>query len=172
MIEKSTLFEVGEINKTHGVSGEMSFISKLDTEDFIELDCFFIERDGIVVPFYIESMRRKTASSGLIKFVGINSDDEAREFVGAALFVHESFIINSNDDEFSLDFFIGFSITDSDAGFTGLIVDIDESTDNALLIVESNDEEFLIPASESYMLNIDMERKCIECSLPSGLLGL
>lgn len=172
MIDKSTLFEIGEINKTHGVSGEMSFITKSDIDDLLELEYFFIERDGLIVPFYIESMRRKSNSSGLVKFVGVSADDQAREFVGALLMVNESFIVASDNDEISLDFFIGFTITDDEAGVIGVIIDVDDSTDNALFVVENGDDEILIPASESYMLNIDMERKIIECSLPSGLLGL
>lgn len=172
MIDKDTLFQIGEINKTHGVGGELSFTYKIDFDELMELDHLIIERDGIFVPFFIDSLRPKSGTTALIKFEDVNDDMEARTFIGTQIFVDQSVVIDSNDDEFSLDMFIGFTITDQEAEFVGTIIDVDISTENALFVVESNNDEVLIPASESYMTNIDMENRTIDCVFPEGLIGL
>ena len=49
---------------------------------------------------------------------------------------------------------------------------VDQSTANALFVVETESGEVLIPVAEEYITGIDHDRKIISLKLPEGLLDL
>jgi len=82
MIKKEDIFPIGQINKPHGINGEMAFSFTSDVFDSEDVSYFIIERQGIFVPFFIEEYRFKSNETALVKFEGISSDEKARSFSG------------------------------------------------------------------------------------------
>ena len=171
MILKTDVFPVGKINKPHGIHGEMSFTFTTDVFDTEEADFFVLEIDGIFVPFFIESYRVKTDTTGLLKLDGIDSEEKVREFNGLTLYLPNVYLDKVKEDDITMDYFIGFSIIDEKTGDLGEITAIDESTENILFIIQ-NDSELLIPANDDFILNIDHKEKKIYMQIPEGLLDL
>ena len=54
----------------------------------------------------------------------------------------------------------------------GEIIDIDDSTDNPLFIVDNNGNIVYIPITEEFILFIDDDKEVIGMSLPEGLIEL
>ena len=55
----------------------------------------------------------------------------------------------------------------------GTIVDVDETTINTLFVVEDQqNNELLIPASEEFIKEVDVDKKTIKVTLPQGILDL
>ena len=55
----------------------------------------------------------------------------------------------------------------------GEITDIDDKTDNWLFVVErDNGDEALVPAQESFIVDINHEKRTMTMDLPIGLLDL
>ena len=77
-----------------------------------------------------------------------------------------------NESDFTLDYFIGFTITDSHAGTLGTITAVDDSTENVLFVVDHKGDELLIPANDDFITQIDSENQTIHMQLPEGLIGL
>ena len=50
--------------------------------------------------------------------------------------------------------------------------EVDQTTENALFVIPKGDDELLIPVGESYIINIDHEKRIITVNLPEGLLDL
>ena len=75
-------------------------------------------------------------------------------------------------DEEPADLFIGFKVIDVESTKEiGTIVDIDDSTENVLFVVEDAEErEVLIPIAEEFIDGIDHDGRCIYMNLPLGLL--
>jgi 16S rRNA processing protein RimM len=96
--------------------------------------------------------------------------DEVRYLTNRDAFIPRKWVEES--DEVSLGYFIGFTAEDRSAGHIGEIVDIDDSTINTLFVVENNGEEFLIPAQEELIADIDHDRQTIVFDLPKGLVSL
>ncbi len=68
---------------------------------------------------------------------------------------------------------VGYTITDSEAGEIGKVVDLDLSTENALFVVESPEEETIyIPIADDLIEGIDEEKHIIEMTLPDGLISI
>lgn len=172
MILKDELFPIGQITKPHGRKGEMAFT--IDSTVLEDLDASFIvmEPDGILVPFYIENVRMKTIGTGLIKLERVDSEEQAREYIGQTIYLTKEFLEEIDDEEFETEYFIGFEMIDNDKGSIGQVTAIDDSTANALFIVESGRNEILIPIVEEFIAEIDHEKEVIHLTLPDGLLDL
>jgi len=172
MILKTDVFPIGQINKPHGVNGEMSFSFTSDIFDREDIPYFVFEMQGILVPFFLEEYRFKGSTTGLLKLDGVTTDEQARAFYGLTIYLPKKFLEKVEDAEIELDYFAGFSLVDAERGVLGVISEVDQTTENVLFVIPTEDDELLIPAGEEYIDEIDHEKKIIYVRLPEGLLDL
>lgn len=172
MISKTEVFPIGQINKPHGVNGEMSFSFTSDIFDREDVPYFVFEMQGILVPFFIDEYRFKGSTTGLLKLDGITTEEQARDFYGQTIYLPKKFLEKVEDAEIELDYFAGFTLIDAEKGVLGVISEVDQTTENVLFVIPTPDDELLIPAGEEYIEEIDHERKIIRVRLPEGLLDL
>ena len=172
MINKEQLIPIGQINKPHGIHGEMSFSFTADVFDFEKLPFFIFEMDGIFVPFTVAEHRLKTASTGLLRLDGVDTEDDVRAFSGLQVYILKEYLELVDDAEIELDYFVGFQLEDTEKGIIGLISEVDRTTENALFVILKEADELLIPVSDEYIRAIDHENKTITVELPDGLLEL
>ena len=142
MIFEQDLTVVGAVHKTHGIMGEMTCSFDSDV-DFETIDFVVLNVDGIFVPFFIDSYRGKKSGSMILKFEGIDSEEDAKNF-------------------------IGFALEDKGLGFVGVIDDVDDTTENVLFVLGDK----LIPVVTDFIEEIDHDRKILYTHLPDGLLEL
>ncbi len=174
MIKTEDVYKIGKLTKAHGLKGEINFLFTDDTWDRVETDHLICEVDGILVPFFMEEYRFRSDSTALVKFEDIDSAEAAQMLVNSDVYLEKKYQEELDDDEVSLNYFIGFTMVDGDTGkVIGTIVDIDDNTDNWLFVVErENGEETLIPAHEEFISEIKQEEKTMIMDLPTGLLEL
>jgi 16S rRNA processing protein RimM len=172
MISKAEVFPIGQIAKPHGVNGEMSFSFTSDIFDREEIPYFVFEIQGILVPFFLDDYRFKGSTTGLLKLDGITTEEQAREFYGLTIYLPKKFLEKVEHTEIEFDYFAGFTLVDAVKGSLGVIAEVDQTTDNVLFVIQTKDDELLIPAGEEYIENIDHDKKIIYVRLPEGLLDL
>jgi len=172
MILKSEVFPAGRINKPRGTKGELVFSANSDLLSNEDVEYLIFEMEGILVPFFIDEVKAGNGNQGTIKFNGIDDEIEAKMFSGLTFFLPEKFLEQAKTTEIELDYFVNFTLIDEQAGETGCITDIDQSTENALFIVKNGKKEFLIPIVMDFITNIDHKKKIIYTDLPEGLLEL
>lgn len=172
MILKETIFPIGQIIKPHGVNGEMSFNFTSDVFDTEEVPYVIIEIQGIFVPFFIDEYRFKSNETALIKLEGVASDEKARTFSGSTVYLPKKYLEKVEDTEIELDYFVGFTLIDETKGEIGLILEVDQTTENALFVIGEGKDEMLIPVGDDYIIEIDHDHKRIIVNLPEGLLEL
>ena len=176
MISREDLVEMGCYNKPHGINGEISATMLCDLELLDRFKCLVTCVDGIYVPFFVESKRPKTEQTVLLKLDGIDSEADLRLLVNKQIFVmkreYEELAAEYDCDEEPADLFIGFKVIDMESDKAiGTIVDIDDSTENVLFVVEDAEErEVLIPIAEEFIDGIDHDGQRIYMNLPIGLL--
>lgn len=181
MILESELTKAGVFTKTHGVRGELNALLDIDPDYFEDHDCFICMEEGIPTPFFIESFRPKGASASLIKPDSVDSEEEAKLFVGKTIYINKRLYreyMDENPDcegEYASDL-IGWKIVDAaDGTEIGTIADVNVETPNPLFIVETgkdNGSTILIPVAEDFITEIDENRRIITMSLPEGLMDL
>lgn len=172
MIREDEVFKIGKFTKPHGIKGEIAFA--FDNDIFDKVDCPYLicKINGIFVPFFIKEYRFKGADTALITFEDIVSDTQAKQFNGLEVyFPRKYFEDNAADAEYTLDYFIGFSVVDSRAGNIGRIVAVDENTINTLFLLEDEKgKETIIPATDDFVTEIDNNQNILYVDLPEGLI--
>lgn len=173
MIRFEDVFSIGKIIKPHGIEGEMQFEFTTDVFDTENAEYLIFDIDGILVPFFIESYRFNSDKSAFIFFEDIDSDEKARRFSGKTVYLENAFLDKVETEVVSINYFVGFSVVDTQAGRIGELVDVDESTQNTLFVVKNEaNEEILIPANDDFVEKIEHETKTIFLNLPEGLLDI
>lgn len=169
MIREEEVFKIGRLGKTHGVHGELTFMFDDDVFDRVDADYLVLMVDGILVPFFIEEYRFRSDSSALMKFEGVDTQERARELTNCDVY----FPRHLTDDDTAVPSWsqiVGFMLTDAHSQKPiGRIARIDDSTMNILFELEDGR---LIPATDDFVTNIDMNSKTISVDLPEGLLNL
>lgn len=169
MIRKEEVYKIGRLGKTHGVSGEISFLLDDDVFDRTDADYLILDIDGILVPFFIDSYRFKTDSNALMKFDGIDTQERARELTGCDVYFPRN-LADSDNDSISWAELVGYSLIDNNSGkVIGEIASIDDTTINILFELTTGK---LIPASEELITHIDTKKQQIYINLPEGILEL
>ena len=172
MILHSEVFPAGRINKPHGTKGELVFSAKSDLLCNEEVEHLVFEIEGILVPFFIEEIKMGNGNQGRLKLDGIDNENEARMFAGLTFFLPEKFLEQTEATEVELNYFTGFTLFDKKAGKVGIITNIDQSTENALFIIQNGEKQTLIPITMDFIIAIDHKKKIISTDLPEGLLEL
>ena len=173
MIKEEEIIKIGHFTKPHGIKGELSLVTDLDVFDRVDDPCVICDMDGIYVPFFVDSYRYKTDTVVLVKLEDVDSEDEARTFMGKEVYFPKDAVSDEDlEGDASWDAVIGFSVKDVHKGFIGDIVDVDDSTINVLLRVDHDGKEVLIPAVDELIVNIDQDAENITVDLPEGLLEL
>ena len=173
MIRREDLVKIGQFKKPHGIKGEITLNFTNDSFDESERPYLVSELDGIFVPFKIEEYRFKSDSSALIKLKNMDSEEKIKILTNKEVYFSKEHIKEDiQDDSFTWDYFVGFSLIDKLSGNIGTITEIDDSTLNTLFIVEKDEEDLLIPANEGMITHIDKEQKQIFVELPEGLLQI
>ena len=175
MITNSQISNIGKLVKPHGVNGEIVVTIDCDI-DLSTVKCIIINIDGINIPFFISSIRPRGKESYLIMIDGINNEIDAALICGKSLHVLNNEIEDVEDEEggFYANDLIGYNVYLSDYNsLIGEIIDIEDSTENALFIVkQENNEIIYIPIVVDFIENISAETSTIIMDLPIGLLEL
>lgn len=173
MIRRDELIKIGRFNKPHGVHGEISMTFTDDAFDRCDSPYIVSLVDGIFVPFFIEEYRFKNDSTALVKLCDVNNEVEAAAFTLLDVYYPKRYYVESDDAATLGDYFIGFTVVDSEKGILGSVVAIDDATANILFVVATPEgDELLIPAQEAFVESVDEDARVIHMNLPEGLLDL
>lgn len=160
---------VGKIHSKHGFEGKLSVECFNPNNNIISKGNYlFVIIDGKGVPFCISEVNK---TKGIIKFEGVNSEDEAKSLIGLPFGVPSSKKMLAMPPVNGL---IGFKIIDDVSAFAGTIQQIDELPQGLMLSVlsDSNQQIILIPLVESWINKILEDKSTIIMSLPEGLIQI
>ncbi len=165
---------VATVTKPHGIKGEMN----IELTDFAEPDedfapgaCLIVEVEGLDVPFFVSSSRRRGPESMLLMLDDVNSEAEAATLCGNSLYVYADGTAGA-DGDLTAGELIGYTIIDAGSGSpVGKVTDLTELTPGSWYFVTGPDDR-LIPAVDEMILEVDAGRRVIEMRLPEGLLEL
>ncbi len=169
MITEQEVYRIGQIGRTHGVKGEVTFSFTDDVWDRAEAEYLFLRVDGLLVPFFLEEYRFRSDSTALVKFLDYDSANDVQFLIGCEVFFPHALTPEMGEDEkYTWRYFTGFALFDEEAGLIGNIDSVDESTQNILFQVGTH----LIPAAEEWITEINHKERTIHMALPEGLLEI
>lgn len=178
MLRKEDYVHIGYVGRSHGVHGEVA--CKLDVEiaELVEESegRFFVmlEDSELLIPYRVESHRTKAGDIDLLHFAGIGSKEEVESLSGRPLWLERSYILEEDlsEDPYEYTRYKGFELYTADTTcLVGKVIEVDESTINTLLYVETAEgEELILPIAEELLRGYDDEARRLYLEIPKGLL--
>ncbi|OFX88365.1 MAG: 16S rRNA processing protein RimM [Bacteroidetes bacterium GWF2_33_16] len=173
MLKKDDHYLLGSLSKTTGVKGEIIVRFNDDVHAKMnKMESVFIEVDGKLVPFFIESYKEKSANTAIIKFEEITSEQKAQDYLGAAFYLPAEYkkLLEQESNDF-IDV-TGYILKDQNLTVIGTVVDYIDISGNPLLQVKTTDKEILIPAHDDLIIEVDDDEKYIVIELADGIMDL
>ena len=170
---KQDCFYLGKIVSKHSFKGEL--LAKLDTDEpetYQNLESVFVALGNNLVPFFIEKCRLHKSALLRIQFEDVNSEADADALIGSELFLPLNMLPDLEDHQFYFHEIIGFQVQDSVHGNIGTVSGVNDSTSQALLEVNNDQKEILIPINDEIIVKVDRTNKILEVATPDGLVAL
>ena len=165
--------KVGKIVNTHSLKGEVKVISSTDFEEqrFEKGTELLITRGNQVVKEVTVQSYRTHKNNLLVKFVGIDSIEEAEKLKNLQIKIDSDNIGELEENEFYFHEIIGCEVFDENGKSLGEISEILTPGANDVWVIKSqNGKEILIPYIEDVVKKIDVENKKIDIEVMEGLI--
>ena len=165
--------KVGKLVNTHSLKGEVKVISSTDFEEqrFEKGTELLITRGNQVVKEVTVESYRIHKNNLLVKFVGIDSIEEAEKLKNLQIKIDSDNIGELEENEFYFHEIIGCEVFDENGKSLGEISEILTPGANDVWVIKSqNGKEILIPYIEDVVKKIDVENKKIDIEVMEGLI--
>lgn len=177
MITEQQLMPIGKFLKTHALKGELNMYIDIDSDFISEGYPLVVRLDGIFVPFYVATARPKATFTMLVRLDGVSSEEEARKFVNHEVYALRSDLaefLGCDEEELEEDTgnLLGYKAFADDGTPIGTVEDIDDSTENVLLIISRDGDTIYVPAADEFITAVDDDARTVTLSLPEGLVDL
>ncbi|WP_436517701.1 ribosome maturation factor RimM [Ekhidna sp. To15] len=170
-MKQDDCYQLGEVIKTHGLTGEVSISLEVDYPDeYKNLESVFLEQQGKLVPFFIDTIQINK-NKALVKFEDVDSIDNAKSLIKSKLFLPLNTLPELAPGQYYFHDLIGCEIFEADLKI-GEIKEVVDLNGNQLLVVDFKSKEILIPFKDEILTDVDTKAKKVKVSLPDGLLDL
>ena len=165
MTPTANLQKIAKVLKSNGTDGELliSFFA-MDPEDLEITEPVFILFDGLPVPFFVQSLRRRGQNKALVHLNGIFDLKDCEEVCGKDIYLPADAEAAYGEGDFS--FLVVWELRDAGKSL-GRIADFVDIPGNPCLELEDGR---LVPLHEDFITAVDEDSAVVEMELPSGLL--
>lgn len=112
MISEKDILQVGRTQKPYGIKGEI--IMLFHKAEYAELDreYYFLEIEGLPVPFFVEEFTFSTNVSVRVKFADVNDEKSASRYVNLDVYLpRELATLEQKQSEDDWNYFVGYTPT-------------------------------------------------------------
>ena len=172
-MQKEDCFYLGKIVKKYSFKGEL--LVKLDTDDpgiYTKMESVFIDKNKNLIPFFIERSSLHKSTLLRVKFEDIDSEEDANKLLKSELYLPLEFLPQLTGNKFYYHEIVGFEAEDLSFGLVGIVKGVNDTTNQAILEIERNGSEILIPLIDDFIKSVDRELKKIILEVPEGLIDI
>jgi len=172
-MNKADCFYLGYIAKLHGFKGEVSlFLDVTNPSDYQKLDSVYIEINGQLSPFFVESIKLKNPPFAAVKFEGVNSDHDAKIIERKQLYLPLNLLPDLQGNDFYDHEVVGYKVIDLKYGEVGILESMIDLSRNPLIQVFKGEKEVLIPFRKEMVIRVDRDNKEFHITAPEGLIEI
>ncbi|MDL2297419.1 ribosome maturation factor RimM [Bacteroidales bacterium OttesenSCG-928-B11] len=165
-------FYLGVITKPFGFKGQLFVYLDTDRpESYQNLDAVFIDLDGELIPYMIESFQLRNGNQAVISFQDLDAD-EAKDLIKCELYLPLNMLPPLSGNQFYFHEVIGFHVVDAHHGDIGIISDFIDLSQQPIMQINLNNTEILIPAVDEFIKKLDRENKIMYIEAPDGLIDI
>lgn len=172
-MQKEDCFYLGKIVKKYSFKGEL--LVKLDTDDpsiYTRMESVFIDKNKSLIPFFIERSSLHKSTLLRVKFEDIDSEEDADKLLKSELYLPLEFLPQLTGNKFYYHEIVGFEAEDLSFGLVGIVKGVNDTTNQAILEIDRNGSEILIPLIDDFIKSVDREQKKIILAVPEGLIDI
>lgn len=172
-MQQSDCFQLGYIAKLHGFKGEVSlFLDVTNPEDYASLDAFFIEINGQLTPFFVQSFQLKNKGFAAVKLEGVDTENDAKVLLRKSCYLPVSLLPELDDKHFYDHEVEGFTVIDAISGNIGKLIQVIDLSVNPLLQIMKDEKEILVPFVDGLIQRVDRAEKTLYIAAPEGLVEM
>ena len=164
-------FRIGVITTTHGIRGEVKvFPTTDDPGRFEELEtCFLLDKGGYR-PLTVNGCKY-FKNLVILSFKEIGSIEEAALLRQKELYIDRAHAIPLEEGEYYLADIIGSQVFDEEGNLLGILEDyLETAAQDVYRIRRENGKEFLVPAVEPFIREVNVEDKKMVIRLIPGMM--
>ncbi len=172
-MQKKDCFYLGKIAKKYSFKGEV--VLKLDTDQpelYKGIDTVFIDMGNQLIPFFIKKSLFQKGNQMRIRFEDVNTEADADAILKTDVYLPVDLLPKLSGSKFYFHEVIGFLLEDVNFGIVGKITSINDSTAQALFVLEKDGSEILIPLIDDFIQKIDRINKKVIVETPEGLIEM
>jgi len=161
---------IGKIVSVFGLKGEVIVQHRLGKKISVsKIKVIFLEeKKDELIPYFVESTRKKGEDDMYMKLEGIDSKESASKYMRREVWLREE-EIQSHTQKSNPIGWVGFHVADQGRDL-GPILEIIEQPHQVLCRLEIDGKEVLIPINEQTLVKVDHKSKMVMLTLPDGLL--
>ena len=161
-------FEIGQISNTHGLKGELKVRPYTETaKRFEALTSILVDFDGSLKEYQVESVRYQK-DIVLLKLKGVDIIEDAEKLKGLSIKIPRADAKDLEENEFFIADLIGLEVYQNE--FIGIVDDVFEAGGSDVYVVKrKGKKDLLLPAIDSVIKKIDIEKKRMDVEIPRGL---
>ncbi len=172
-MKQDELFQLGKIVRTFGSKGEVVF--QIDAEILSrikKLESVYLKINENLVPFFIEILQTRPKGQAMVKFFDVDSTEDASPLAGCDIFIPLTLLPKQKGTTLYSIEIEGYTVIDAIHGETGTVRTVLEMPQQALLAIDFNGKEILVPIVDEIVKKIDRKKKVIYIEAPEGLIEL
>ena len=173
-MEKNGFVPVGKIVGAHGVKGNIKVYSYAESLSVFNPGSLIllINPQGFEKSYKIKWVKPH-GQLILLSLKGVENRNSVEILMGSVFFIEKANLPELEDGSYYWVDIIGISVFTTDDEYVGRIESIIPTGSNDVFVVKNPNKthhnEVLIPAIESVILKVDIERKTMRVDLPEGL---
>lgn len=166
---------LGRILRPHGVRGELRLeVITAYPDRIVPETVLYVGPDPEDVhaaePYHVDNVR-KHQQYLILHFEGVEDRDAADMLRNQYVMVALEDAVPLEEDEFYLYQIIGLSVYTVDNEFLGEVRDVIETGANDVYVIQGPRGEVLIPATDEFVIDVNIEDQKVTVQLMDGLLG-
>jgi len=168
---EDSLLWVGRIVKTQGIKGQVRVSSSgEETTALARGKRVHLENcRGVRKSLTIDSSRPRRGLT-ILAFREVNGIEEAEELVGCSVYVAKDSLASLPPGEFYWYQLFGLRVKTEGGAFLGILEEIMPTGSNDVFVVRKDGQEFLIPATDEVVAQVDLKDKIMVIRPLEGLL--
>ena len=170
-MSKDLYISIGKILNAHGVEGAIKVYSYAESLSVFNSGNMILVKnpDDSSEKCYKVKWSAPHSRFVLLMFEGVDSRSLSDNLKGCELFIEKASLPELEENTYYWEDIIGLSVYTADDNFLGRVESIIQTGSNDVYVVKDGKSEILVPAMESVVLKIDLDKKTMKVNLPEGL---
>jgi 16S rRNA processing protein RimM len=171
-VNKEGFVLIGKILKAHGLGGAVKVCSYAESAKIFEeaSRVFVLDKDsGTKKTFKVKGVRPGPGKSIILDINRVENRDQANLLSGCEILIKKSALPELEEDVYYWSDIIGLEVFTSAGQNIGRVESIVATGSNDVYIVRGDEVETLVPALESVVLSVDLDKGSMLVNLPQGL---